>query len=443
MGKHFERAKIWRQQGRYELEERELRKEIAKNPNFANAYAMLALCLIERPQKYNSISKEEPLQLIKSALSLEATNDFCHYAVAIYWKHNINYNRARISINKAIELNPNSHYYFFALAEILQWQGKFIFSIVLVGTFYFAQFIEGYIMRLLLKPVLTPLQKSLSIDPNFLPALNMLVEILVETGQSKKAFQYSQASLRLDPNNTTSQDLHGQISIEIGRYEEAIAYFREALRLDPNSKQSKDNLLEAIRSQYWLYPWISFTSHKGKLLFCFVLALGIIGVPLVKTFVISSAYVQNIFEIYAFIGVTILVTGASAQWMFNYFLIKDNKARLLLTDRDAVIANGAIAITTSMLVSTCPVIFLPPSFRLMAMNTIGIICGTLMPVFTLSVVKKSCYWNLHIGYQICVGVLGVINLIFYYQFNGNAFLGYSFIYLSLGSILVGVLSCKN
>ena len=46
MGKHFDRAEVLFDQGRYELAEKELRAEIAKNPQSADAHALLSMCLI-------------------------------------------------------------------------------------------------------------------------------------------------------------------------------------------------------------------------------------------------------------------------------------------------------------------------------------------------------------------------------------------------------------
>ena len=57
MGKHFDRAEVLFDQGRYELAEKELRAEIAKNPQSADAHALLSMCLINQ--------KKQPRNLIE------------------------------------------------------------------------------------------------------------------------------------------------------------------------------------------------------------------------------------------------------------------------------------------------------------------------------------------------------------------------------------------
>lgn len=71
--------------------------------------------------------------------------------------------------------------------------------------------------------------------------------------------------MSIDPNDEDAHNLHGQMLIKYGRYSAAVDSFKSAVRIDPTLKSAKKGLLEAMRSQYWLYPWISITNWRGRL----------------------------------------------------------------------------------------------------------------------------------------------------------------------------------
>jgi Tfp pilus assembly protein PilF len=48
MTKHFDRAETLFRQSRYELAEKELRSEIAENPESTDVHTLLAVCIISR-----------------------------------------------------------------------------------------------------------------------------------------------------------------------------------------------------------------------------------------------------------------------------------------------------------------------------------------------------------------------------------------------------------
>jgi tetratricopeptide (TPR) repeat protein len=79
MGRHFDRAQILIEQGRYDLAEIELRKELAENPYLDRGYGNLALCFINQ-RKLTA----ETLELVNRALSIDAENDWNYYLLSIY-----------------------------------------------------------------------------------------------------------------------------------------------------------------------------------------------------------------------------------------------------------------------------------------------------------------------------------------------------------------------
>jgi tetratricopeptide (TPR) repeat protein len=449
MGKHFDRAEVLFGQGRYELAEKELRAEIAQNPKSADAYALLALCLIDRKKKTNNLidsmqflvehqkkSKEE-FELIQYALSLDANNHWYHYILAIYWYRGGDLDRAKKQIEFTISINPNSAQYFHTFACILLDIGSLKYNGMSVQCHGSIELFRSYFIRPYLKPAFVPLKKSLALDPNYLDSLNLLTNLYVTTGRYQQATESSQTALSLDPNNVKAQDLHGQILNACGKYADAIGCFQTALSINPNYTPAKNNLLEAMRSKYYrIYPWISLTHRKGKLVFASLIPMMFISLLLIRQILTGSVNIKTPWENMGFVIICfIMVMGFPAPWIFNYFLIKDKKANFLLTERDTVVANYALSLSVTVLswIYTC-LLPLDSPFRSLTMNLVGITGGILVPPFTFSAMKEVRLPILPFGYQVAVGILGLINLILYFQGYGIKFLTELFGFLVFATI---------
>lgn len=459
MGKHFDRAEVLFEQGRYELAEKELRAEIAQDPKSADAHALLALCLINRKKQSNNLidsmqflvqhqkfSKEE-FELIQYALSFDANNPWYHSVLAMYWYRGGSLDRAKQQIEIAISLDPNSAYYFYILACILFDLGNLKYNGMAAQTRGFIELFRSYFIRSYLKPVFIPLKKSLALDPNSLASLNLLTNLYVTTGRYQQALESSQTALAKDPNNAKAQDLHGQILNSCGRYAEAIEYFQMALRIAPNCTQAKDNLLEAMRcNYYWIYPWISPNHRKGKLVFVALIPVLFVSLPLIRYIITGSVNITTPWEnLGFFITSFFVVIGFPSQWIFNYFLIKDKKSTFLLTDRDAIIAYYALSLAVTALswMYACLSFSLDSPLRPLAMNLVGITGGILVPPFTFSAVKEVKFPILPILYQIVVGIVGLINLMLYFHYGGIKFITELFGFLVFATIAPAVYNCKT
>ena len=459
MGKHFDRSGVLFEQSRYELAEKELRLEIAQNPQSADAHALLAVCLINQKKKANNFidsmqffvehqrfSKEE-FELIQYALSIDANNPWYHYILAMYWCRGGDLDRAKKQIEVAISLDPNSAQYFYTFACILFDVGNLKYNGMSAQTRGSIEFFRSYFIRSYLKPVFAPLKKSIALDPNSLPSLNLLTNLYVTTGRYQQALESSKTALAKEPNNANAQDLHGQILNGCGRYAEAIEYFQIALRIDPNYTQAKDNLLEAMRcNYYWIYPWISPNHGKGKLVFVALIPVLFISLPLIRYIVNGSVNTTTPWEnLGFFITSFFVVIGFPSQWIFNYFLIKDKKATFLLTDRDAIIANYALslALTVLLWIYACLSFSLDSPLRSLAMNLVGITGGILVPPFTFSAVKEVKSPILPIVYQIVVIIFGFLNLILYFQGGKIKFLTELFGLLVFATIAPAIYNCKT
>jgi Flp pilus assembly protein TadD len=362
MGKHLDRAEILLEQHRYDLAEAAIRQEIAENPDSMRGHSTLALCLINQGK-----FAIETFELINYVLSLDAEDDWHHYLLALYWCHHCKFDRARSAIEAAIELDPNSAHYFYLLAFILMEEGGSKFQNKYLSFFDLSFINESYFIRSDLKPVFLPIERSLALNPEYLPTLNLLTRLLITTGRNRQALENSLSALSLDPNDEDAHDLHGHILTKLSKYSAAVESFKSALSIDPTLESARLGLLEAMRSQYWIYRWISITNWRGRLLlFClfpllpitlkivtkhlarsaagkisihtavfeilFILLFLLIPILIVWSFIAIPVGIilavlvdRNLWLglLLVAIPIAIVVFGYPAQWIFNLFLQLD------------------------------------------------------------------------------------------------------------------------
>jgi tetratricopeptide (TPR) repeat protein len=338
MGKHLDRAEILLDLDKYDLAEKELRQEIAENPDSDLAHGSLARCLIN--QRKLGV---ETLEIVEYALALNPENDWLHYLLAVYWHMSGNFDRAQTAIGVSIELDPNVSLYFDTLARILfdrgndkfkthSWRVLAIIFVVSRGVLWpislgILAIGKGYWVRSYLQPVFTPLAKSLSLDPEYLSALNLQTQLLIKTNRFHRALTSSLNALQIDPSDENAHRLHAQTLLKLGKYTGSRDHFQSALRIDPSSAESKAGLLEAVRSQYWIYPWISITNWRGILVMTIAFALAVaMGISTIwfKTEHVAIFFTCLIFTPFACISF-------AAKPIFNLFLQLIPRNKLLIT----------------------------------------------------------------------------------------------------------------
>jgi tetratricopeptide (TPR) repeat protein len=459
ISKHFDRAQILFDQQRYELAEKELRAAIAENPESADAHALLAACLMNqkcqrRPKTLIESVQEaidghqsvpEALNLLEFALSRDSENGWYHYLLAFYWYGCGNLERARHQIEIAISIEPDAANYHYTLACILFDRGKLQVAGFSSASRGFAEFFKSYLFRYYLKPVIAPLQKSLALDPNDLSALNLLTDLYITMGQYREALFSSQTALSRDPDNAHAHDLHGQILIGCDRYTEAIEHFQTALRIAPNFDRARSNLLEAMRSQYWIYPWISFDRWRGKMLLVLLLLGVFILPPVIRYLLTGSVNIQTPWERLVFVPFLFAVINIPAsRWSFNYFLSKSPQAKFLLTDRDVIYARFALAASIFLMVFTNAALALskmPIWFPVM--NLIIISSGILTVPFVFGAVREVKFPILKTVYPIVVGLLGLACLFLYLQGQEILLMMGLFMFLALITPVVAICNCQT
>jgi tetratricopeptide (TPR) repeat protein len=467
MGKHLDRAEILLDLDKYDLAEKELRQEIVENPDSDLAHGSLARCLINQ-RKLGA----DTLQIVEYALSLNPENDWLHYLLAVYWHMSGDFNRAQTAIGVSIELDPNSPLYFDTLARILFDRGNDNFKThsrrVLALIFIFSRGVlwpiswgisatfKSYWLRSYLQPVFAPLEKSLSLDPEYLSALNLQTQLLINTNRSHRALDSSLYALRIDPNDGTAHRLHAQTLLRLGKYTPARDHFQSSLSIDPSSTESKAGLLEAVRSQYWLYPWISITNRRGILV--------IIGVFTIDVALgISTIWFKNegMFALFScLIFIPAICLGFGSKSIFNLFLqfhptnkipIK-RSISLWETIFGNYIASLIIAIISSIYLFTCFIfisdhkLFQPIATTNLGIITvtIGVIAGIFISTLTfLPVFGRYGSRSLSLIYPLLLSQVGLFTIALHLSTNQIGSFGKIFFWLVFLSPAVAIYSSKS
>jgi tetratricopeptide (TPR) repeat protein len=460
MGKHLDRAEILLDLDKYDLAEQELRQEIAENPDSDLAHGSLARCLINQ-RKLGA----ETLEIVEYALSLNSENDWLHYLLAVYWHMSGNFDRAQTAIGISIELDPNSPLYFDTLARILFDRGNDNFKThtrrVLIMLFVVSRgaalpialgllaICKSYWLRSYLQPVFTPLEKSLSLDPEYSSALNLQTQLRIQTNRYHRALASSLNALQIDPSDATAHRLHAQTQLKLGKYTLARDHFQSALRIDPSSNESKVGLLEAVRSQYRIYPWISITNWRGRL----VLLLGLV---ITLAIGISTTWL-NSDGIFIFFTCLILIPAIgislAAKPLFNFFLQLNSRDKLLITRSISIqniifgnyIAGLIISIISSAYVFTFFLIVLDNRLvQTIVSFALAIVCGMFISIVTfLPTIDSPRSRSLPIIYPLVVAGIGIAMIGVYLNTNNLGSSGKLFFWLVFLSPALAIYNAKK
>ena len=231
---HFERGEVLLELQRFALAEQEFRQEIAVNPDFPDAYALLGWCLLQQ-------GKLQALSEIQHAIHLSPQQANFHGILAVYWCSFRERDSARSAIHEAIRLNPYSGYYFFVLAciqadesDCIMYSGNAIDIADKESKFYASN-------------VFPAIEKSLALDPHYIPALNLYTKSLAKVGRDWEAIENSLRTLAITPNDALSLKNHGMLLFEKNNFTEAANYFSKALEIDPNLEEASNFLLRSKR----------------------------------------------------------------------------------------------------------------------------------------------------------------------------------------------------
>ena len=307
MTAHLQRAILLIEQSRYELAESELQQAFGQDPNDSRVHAYYAICLVEL-KKFN-----EARQAVANALKLDAGTSFNFYVASLVSTATNDYQKGQAYIEEAIQLEPYCSHYHGQLASIhislKNWQQALDVS-----------------------------NTGLEIDPEDTFCANMRATAQVKLGQKMDAGASLQSALRRQPENATTHANQGWALLHESKPKEAMPHFREALRLEPNMEWARSGIIEAMKSQYFVYRimlnWFLWCSKlKGQTLWMIIMG-GYFGyrilmslaenVPVARPFVIPFIALYLAF---------VLMTWVSVP-LFNLLLRFNKFGRMALSDEE-------------------------------------------------------------------------------------------------------------
>jgi len=238
MGAAYDMAVILYRQKRYDLAREQFSRELAEQPNNANAFAMLALCLTAQDQF------RPARQHAEQAIALEPSLAFGHYCLAwVFYKDQYFSCRRRFSfprdpaalrrkrltlaeatVHEAIRLNPRDVNYLGLLGWIRYEMKNY-------------------------RGAAEAAEQGLAIDPSSNDCLRVQAYVLQARGQIGAAKKVSQTALSAHPENVLTHVVHGKSLLLAGDWRASLEHFREAMRLDPNSAAARTGLISGLSAR--------------------------------------------------------------------------------------------------------------------------------------------------------------------------------------------------
>lgn len=236
MSGRFERVQLLLSQRRYDMAEKELRLQLADDPNDATMHALLALTLSHDDSRLFDATEEA-----KIAIGLEPDQPIGHYALGIVLVDRKRFKDAINAINQSLSLDPYNADAFAVLAQAN------------LG-------IERN------QDALTAAENGLAVDAENLGCSNMRSFALEQLGRVDEALQSAGQTLRRDPDDPMAHATYGYTLLNAGKYQEAQVAFREALRLSPGNEFARSGMITALNSRSWLFRSVhKFYVMMGRL----------------------------------------------------------------------------------------------------------------------------------------------------------------------------------
>jgi tetratricopeptide (TPR) repeat protein len=252
MGIFLERARGLFQQRRYDLARRELGRELADEPDSANAHALLGLCFnrLKRP--------DEALASCREAVRLAPGSPYPHYALAYVLDDRNELEEAGAAITEAIRLEPGDAHYHGLLSYIRLRQSRYPEALAAAdeGLRLDARSLYCLNRRAMtlanmgrLEEAETVLRTALSLGPENAITLSNLGWVLLQRKQGAAALEYLHEAMRLDPHMDWARQKTIDalvFLVENGQPAVADRYFTEAMRRDPDMAAGRQRLVEAL-----------------------------------------------------------------------------------------------------------------------------------------------------------------------------------------------------
>ncbi len=222
MSTAFDRGIVLLQQGRYDLADREFRRELSEDPDNPMVHAWLALCLSQRDED------KEALREADEAVRTGPDLAFCHYVRGVALNALDRQAEAEAAALEAIRLDPDDADYPGLLASIAMGRRRW-------------------------SEALAAAERGLALDPEHAGCMNLRAMALVQLGRKAEAAAALGSALADDPENAVTHANQGWALLHRGEHVKALDHFRESLRLDPDLEWARAGMIEALKARFAIY----------------------------------------------------------------------------------------------------------------------------------------------------------------------------------------------
>lgn len=308
----MERSRLLLEQGRYDLAEKELRRQLAEDHQDPLAHSLLAYCLMQQGRLPEAETEA------REAVGLAPDAAFSHFHLGQVLDHRDRLDQAAAAFQEAIRLDPEDADFQAALASIRVQQRRW-------------------------NEALAAAEQGLELDPDHAGCTNLRAMILTQTGKTGEAHSTLDDALARDPENAFTHANRGWTLLRESRPAPAIEHFREALRLDPSLEYARIGIVEAMKARNPVYrPILRFFlwmgSLQGRTQMWLILGL-FFGVRLIRLVARSQPALAPLLYPVIFLYLAFVLLTWVADPLFNLLLRLDRFGRLALS-RDQVQASN-------------------------------------------------------------------------------------------------------
>jgi tetratricopeptide (TPR) repeat protein len=397
------------QMDRFDDAEKELRKDLAEDPENGMAHSLLGLCLSHRKRI------TEAHEAVEKAIGLEPENDFHFFAKAKVFMADQRYKEAETWLQKAIELDPED-------------------------SAYHAQVAVCRMQRDDAQGALEFTTRAVELDPENEDAVDIHVIVLNKLGRKEEAKAILEGSLHRNPHNAYAHANQGWAELHGNNPKKAVVHFEEALRLEPNNEYARSGLVEALKSGNPIY----------RLFLMYLLWLGRLS-PSVRWCIILGGYAafrlvdracytwpESAFFLKPLMG--LYIAFAMLTWMadpfFNLLLFFHPKGRHALTEGEW---RASLAASVLLFVAAAGGILYLCGFHAVTLLAAMFYAMLVPHVHTAMQVQNKRHKPIFLLYCALLGIAGSVGLVLVYQENavGAQVLQYSF-YAWLAYMFLGV-----
>ncbi len=229
----LEQARLHIQHGHLDGAIDVLRDILSNDPDFADAHAYLAICLLKKRRGHAAA------QEARIALTLEPESALALYALALSQFAQRQFREAESHILRLLDLDPNDPSYYLLLVDL-------------------------YNATAQKKKVLPLLQKALALAPENPDTLSKLSDYYLAVNDLGRAQHHAREALQMDPEHADALVSMGQVLLQNGDVANAREHAIWALRREPGNSSAL-YLLTAIKARanpflglWWRYnTWIN------------------------------------------------------------------------------------------------------------------------------------------------------------------------------------------